>query len=564
MVKRGGLLVLGALALARPAWGFKEPGHRAIEAAAYEMLLLEGEGKALSVLVRRGALAPPVQPAPDASAAFASQYESFNVEGLSVMSHMPDHHFDRQLDSERQCFHFNARSAFVTDLKTPISRLGNVPRGLVIDAYLECMGVADALLRNVIYDPQKSRDKNIGLYELMHMVEDSFSDSHVARDMSSRAPGETSGKILYVKPWNLRSALRYTFTTGSGVPWWHHFSDRQHMTSETRDAAYALGPFDDEYSESPAYQRRLRQCLSDATGRLPAERDRVAEPATLADLQTNMVLPQSCLSSRAKRAAIAIHDLLLLVSDHLAAAPAAPPADAGRNSPGFQRDWESFRCKHLAHEDRGIANCPESPRAPLPPAAAPPPPPAPIVRRDVRKDTVHFSPDLEPKRFKNAGAGLTTELRSGTPLWLGVEVLSSRDPTSHHELSPFDVIAWGVQVRLPIENELGEKPVGLGWDIGPGLPLPISELFGVDELQLYLGARGRFSYVAQSVFDDETRHTFELGFGGFSLDAVVGGHVWFGLDAPRVTYQIDSWKQGHGLKWQTTFSFSGGVATDAF
>jgi hypothetical protein len=55
----------------------------------------------------------------------------------------------------------------------------------------------------------------------------------------------------------------------------------------------------------------------------------------------------------------------------------------------------------------------------------------------------------------------------------------------------------------------------------------------------------------------------EVGFGGISADFIVGNTAWFGLDAPRKMYQYDAWN-GH-YEWQSTyFSFSGGMAIDAF
>lgn len=590
-------LLIAALLLAPRAWAFKEPGHRAIEAAAYEILTnpdlpdfcpkarsdaeraaRADDGRAaLESLLQSGALVAQ-QPSPATSSVFSPKCETYSRYGLAVHSHMADHLFDRQLESDRQCFHFNARSGYVTAAygnhdAFVVHGLGDVPRGLVVDAYQECMGIADSMIRNVLYDPAGSREKHIGLYELMHLVEDSFADSHVARTQTNKP--EEAGKILYVKPWNLRSALRYMFTTGSGNPWELQFSDRHHMTSETRDAGYALGVYDDEYEDSSDYRKRVNQCLDDLKPLLPNDRDIDRLGASLEDLQTDVVIPPSCLSARAKHAAFAVAELLRLVAAFRPQPqPVRTPDPGVVIRPGFASAWLAYRCRYLAHVDSGVSACPARltgggsacfPEDPTPLVAVFEPrpehqPPEP----DHRGDTIYPTPSLEPKRFKNAGAGLTTELRSGSPLWLGVESLSSRNPASHHEINPLlDTLAWGIQIRLPIENEIGEKPVGAAIDIGPGLPLPLSELFGLDELQIYVGVRARLAYTASSIFSDETRHSIEAGFGGVSLDFIVGNQVWFGLDAPRYVYGYDFWS-ARGAVTDTRFSFSGGIATDAF
>lgn len=594
IIKWGQLGCVAALVCApRPGQAFTEPGHRAIEAAAYEELLSSGNPVDLTtikILIDKGVLAPPVAIQPQPSAAYGPSEGYEGPQHLALLSHMADHHFDRQLESDRQCFHFNARSAFVTELREPYPDLADpgarnglkvadlpVPRGLIVDAYRECVGVADLLLRNILTDPVKARETHVGIYELIHLIEDSFSDSHVGRDQNWR--------IIYVKPWNIRSFMRYSFGQAKGLPIDLHFSDRHHMTAETRDLAYALGPYDENYNlpTPAAYQARLSNCLSEATARLPEQGKpwaTVKKPdgsfkrtqrATLYDLQSEMVIPPSCLSDRGLFAARAIRDLLRLVAKHMASyapslAELKPPI---ANHPGLEADFRQYRCRYLAHMDLDVSNCDVQ----INRVVAPPPVYRPTLTMSVpvriplpeqQKDRSYSAARFETRAFRNAGAGLTTELRTGTPLWLTVDLFASRDPTSHHAINVLlDTLAWGVQVRLPIEDEHGEKPVGVAGDFGPGLPLPVSELLGVDELQIYAGIRGRVAYTAQSIFSDETRHSLEVGFGGLSLDFIIGQRVWFGLDAPRRTYTYDLWLN----EWKLTptwFSFSGGIATDAF
>jgi hypothetical protein len=182
----------------------------------------------------------------------------------------------------------------------------------------------------------------------------------------------------------------------------------------------------------------------------------------------------------------------------------------------------------------------------------------------VRDGYAYASNDLAPRNFHEVGAGLSTEIRAGTPLWIGVDGLLVRNPASHYKTSLLlDSLAWAVQLRLPLEDEIGERPVGVAVDIGFGLPVPLSELVNFSEIQIYVGARGRFASTAQSVVETATRQVFELGFGGVSLDLVVANWLWIGLDGPRTMFRYDTWRNSTG--WEPMYlSLSGGVAFNAF
>lgn len=584
----GGLLGgLGLLLLPVDALAFKEAGHRAIEAAAYRDLLKD-DPAVIHTLITYGVLNPPSAPLAPSSQLLDAEFASMTVDSLVVESHFPDHLFDRQLEADRQCFHFNARGGHYkrTDEKLPGTL---IPVGLSRDAYLECIGVADALLRGVLFDPRGSQKVSNGIYALMHMVEDSYADSHVARETpawekspflagAAKAAAENDEtpkwKIVYVKPWNLRTWPRYFFGNKHGEAIRSHFSAEHHMGSDTRDLGYLVGPTDENYEKHQGdadYQAQMRQCVDEAGPliRRHREQEYQEQPITILDMQSEMVVPSVCLSQRALRAKDAVRELLKLVArlvphvkppENLEGGPLPGTgirqvsAEANGYSPAVSLDesWLEYRSKFLAHYDPYLTRWMTERRQDN------------SRPHEPRKDIVSSSEALAPRSFHESGIGLTAELRSGTPLWVGVEEFLSRKTSSHNRpVLLLDSLGWGVQVRLPIENEMGERPAGAAVDFGAGLPLPLSELLSIQELQIYIGVRGRMAYTAQSVFQSQTRHAIELGFGGVSADFIIGNKAWFGFDAPRKMYRIDFWSGTRA--WEDMlWSFSAGVAVDAF
>jgi hypothetical protein len=579
------------------ALAFKEAGHRAIEAAAYVDLLADDEGRnVIRTLIRYGVLNPPAPPRPQPTELLDPEFGDLTVDSLVVESHFPDHLFDRQLQSKLQCFHFNARGGHykLTDAPLPGTR---IPLGLSEDAYVECIGVADTLLRGVLFDPRGSHERGNGIYTLMHMVEDSFADSHVARETpawipdpngdgsepASHANPTANWQVIYVKPWNLRTWPRYFLGNKHGPAVHSHFSEEHHMGSDTRDLGYLVGPTDENYGlhgKHPQYRRQLEECVKEAGALI--RRHRQAEyqerPITIEDMQGEIVVPPVCLSQRGFRAKEAIRELLRLVA--MLVPHVRPPHDA-QGKPIVSRDgsnreraplrevmspatptaharsledlWRDYRFAYLGHYDAYLTQF----------MATRP------VRRfrkpeDPRRDLVYSSDAISPRSFHESGFGLTAELRIGTPLWVGLEEFMSRKTSAHNRpVILLDALGWGIQVRLPLEDEMGERPAGAAFDLGLGLPLPISELFDLEELQIYLGLRGRVAYTVRSVFESETRHMLDFGFGGVSADVVVGNLVWFGFDAPRRMYRVDFWSGEVG--WQPwLWSFSAGAAVDAF
>lgn len=531
------------------AHAFKEPGHRAIEKAAYLELLSTEEGRAvLETLVRAGVLRAPHRPYPEPSR-IDPEFAGHAVHGLALDTHLPDHLLDRQFDKDLQCFHFNARGSHMTEVP---GQIHGVPRGLVEHAYVECLGVADALLRSVLFEPRESSTRSVDVYALMHVIEDSYADSHVAR-----APGQ-GYKIVYLKPWTLRTWWTYFVTRpgGSGATLREHFSHSHHGTLESRDSGYLVGRWDTEgclTCSGPAgdeYRARVRRCLEVAAPSYGRE-------VTLTDLEGPEVVPPECLSDRALEAKSAIADLLRLVAKHVACVDPPHCADEReapvRVAPGFAEDWLAYRKRYLLHVDARLTERMEIWEA-CGGGACP----------DVRGDLLYPATKLAPVQFRTAGVGLSTELTVGTPLWLGFEAFVASNAGAHAKIGPTDFLGYAIQLRVPLENELGERPIGLGLDLGPTLPVPISELASKEAtvVALYLGVRGRVAYTAQSVFEDETRHVFGAGFGGVSADFVVANRVWFGLDFPRVMWSYDSWDRS----WERTmtWNFNGGLAIDAF
>jgi hypothetical protein len=239
-------------------------------------------------------------------------------------------------------------------------------------------------------------------------------------------------------------------------------------------------------------------------------------------------------------------------SNGVAIAPDAPVV--GRSPLSFAEDWLAYRKLYLLHVNAELTEAMALPES-CPGGEC----------QDVRGNLVYPADRLLPRAFRTAGVGLSSELIAGTPLWLGFESFVAAGASSHSKINPLtDFTGYALQIRLPLENQLGERPVGVAFDFGPTLPVPVSDLAADDptNIALYLGLRGRLAYSAQSVFEDETRHVLSWGFGGVSLDFVVGNRVWFGADFPRIMWSYDSWTQDFSRS--TAWNFNGGLALDAF
>lgn len=543
-----------ALLTASHGLAFKEAGHRAIEAAAYRTVL-RSSPTVIPTLVRTGVLRAPFRGYPLPSPDYDENFGNYTLNGLLLGTGQADHLLDRQLQKDLQCFHFNARGAHVTDVH---GTMYGVPRGLVVDAYVECIGVADGVLRGILYAPRASDEASLGVYHLIHLVEDSYSDAHVARTPSLE-------KIVYLKPWNVRSWVGYLLGS-PGSPNGAvrmHFSDQHHMMADTRDDGFRIGEWDTEGCLPVEYHAECtgQQRVAYAARVAVCERDvslLLGHRVTLDEVPDDAVVPPTCLSDRGLKAAEAVTELLLLITRHVEHVESAVgDAKVRAADATFSDDWLSYRRRYLGHVDDRLTKNMADFRVSLAVDSAGQP-------ADVRRNFVYPTEDLKPKSVHRAGAGLSAELTPGTPLWLGFDAFVASDATAHDKINPFAALGYAVQLRLPIEDELGEKPIGVALDIGPTIPIPLSELISksASHFDVFLGVRARVAYTAESVFKQNTRHVVQAGLGGLSLDFVVGDAVWFGTDFPRFMARYDTWanKVTYPLFW----GVSGGVATDAF
>lgn len=477
-----------ALFLQAPgARAFKEPGHRLIERVAFEHLIAKGHSDVLVTLVKAGALRGglPAQPENDPhvnpSGYVGLPQGDLNVDGVWVGSHIPDHSFDRQLQSYGQCFHFNARAE---DATTPELRGTGLPIGMVHDAYLRCVSLMDLMVRGVITDAVDADRRDKGLYTLIHMVADSFSDAHAARTEDWR--------ILYVKPWRLRTWVP-NVSPANFWPWsfdmysWRYFvTDTHHGIIDERDWDYVL----------PTAEC---QALREQPSRIEA----------------------TCLSPSARRAVDAVVDLLVLVSAYVQQNPPRP--GAALSAPGFEQSWNAFKSEHFEHyypaytavlKDR-LKNTPREGH---------------LVSRSDR--------ELE-YRPKNVVAGAAFDLQSGSDsIWLEGTLLRSADAEDHEEIEIGQYLTHTIQLRLPLETVDGQRPLGIAYEFGGQVP---SNLIEGRKLLLKLGLRIRVGYGVSRIPPRNTRHTFEMGLGGFSLDAVVMDQLWLGMIFPRWVYRLDTW-----------------------
>jgi hypothetical protein len=488
---------LSAWLVSSSAFAFKEPGHRVIEKIAYEQLIATGNGDVLVTLVKAGALRGGLPPKPAANPASPEDYIGLregdvNVQGVWVGSHIPDHSFNRQLQSYGQCFHFNARGGDVLGS----ARENGMPVGLVRDAYLRCMSLMDILVRGLLADPADANQRGLGLYTLMHMVTDSFSEAHVAR--------ERDWDILYVKPWRLRTWASYLVSCQQG--WKDYVTDNHHGIIDERDYDYV---------------RKTPEC--------EAQRD---DPGTLS---------AACLSSRAKRAADAIVDLLVLVSAYIEHPPT--PRGGARSLPGFEQDWTAYRKLHFQHADARYA--------------------ATLSDRELggelaQAGLVARSTVIEEKPPEAFGVGVAFDLQNAMDnVWIEGNVFYGSDAMKAEDLGLRDYLTHTIQLRLPFETTDGQRPLAIAYE--PGVRIP-GDLVQTDWMTLQVGLRLRFAYGVSRVSSDETRHTFEAGFGGFSFDAVFKRYFWVGIVFPRMVGRLDTWGPEQGdMFWtmKTGVAFGG-------
>jgi hypothetical protein len=265
------------LAGAVPARAFDLEGHSVIEATAYRRILALAEvpetgvsGRALLADLISGGLlrAPPCFDGwhPRGGCGPEARLRRPLAFWPLLQSGAADLIIDRQLSARAQCQHFMADTD--DGLSPPNPRTG-VPEALETTAYARCVAAIGVAFDGILKEPLLAQGRLVGLYALIHAVEDSFSAAHVAR--------AADGRIEHLLSWTLvdwpvylRRGLR------SFSPVTHH------AVKDARDEEY-LG----------------KDALTD-DGRPCAE---IANP---------YAVPETCLTPRARAAASAVVDLLVL------------------------------------------------------------------------------------------------------------------------------------------------------------------------------------------------------------------------------------------------------------
>ncbi len=175
-------------------------------------------------------------------------------------------------------------------------------------------------------------------------------------------------------------------------------------------------------------------------------------------------MPGTCLSNRALEASSALVALLELVSKFVdQVKPAEQDARVRRVSPladgtTFAQAWLDYRKTYLLHVDSALTETM---------ALSTPGPPCP--RQDASCTVPTCAPissirhPISCRGTSAAGAvGISTELSAGTHSGSRMTAFVFGDARSHSQINPLtDYMGLGVQLRLPIENEFGERPVGI-------------------------------------------------------------------------------------------------------
>ena len=209
----------------------------------------------------------------------------------------PDAFFRRQFSDSGQCFHYMAPLG--DGLTSPLPGT-SVPRGLATSSVVRCNDLLDDLLRQVVVDGGPgARRSGFGLYEMMHVVEDSFSGAHTrAGTRRCRLPPRLEAD---------REDRRTPDRAREPVP-----GEVFHEGDDHRDKTYVI------------------------EGGEEACEARVDHPYDV---------PYSCLSEEGDRARQALVELLVAVRDLRAAQLAAPPGTDSH--PETSPAWRHYRARWL-------------------------------------------------------------------------------------------------------------------------------------------------------------------------------------------------------------------------
>ncbi len=189
---------------------------------------------------------------------------------------------------------------------SPVDPRFGVAGALATTAYSRCVAVAGAALDGILRDPQLANERLVGLYSLVHGIEDSFSAAHVERDGAL--------KIVHLLSWTLIDWARYVLRGRTGFP-----APTHHGVTDERDHDYV--------------RRRFR-----------AEDGR-----DCADFHNPYAFPEECLTDRARAAVDAVVDLLIAVYliRSQAAAEGRRPSLLPPSSPEDVSLWMGFVHAHL-------------------------------------------------------------------------------------------------------------------------------------------------------------------------------------------------------------------------
>ena len=287
-----------------PVYSFDSIGHDVIEALAYRTLL-EGRGdqparpEVLRDLINDGALMPPVCfGRSDKKECQEASVANPLLQWPMPRTAWPDLNYRRQFSDEGQCFHFMGNPT--DEASDPIAGT-RIPRDLAVRAVVRCRDLLDRLVDTVVLiGGRDTRESGLGLYELMHSVQDSFSFAHTQRERGTR-------KIQFLRVWEPVGAL-----AGGRVGAAYSGSPTRHAADEPRDHAYIRN-------------------FAEVEGR-PC-RDLVHYPYTV---------PFECLSEEGEAARQAVVELLVIVHDLRLAHDANASAST---RPSASPAWLAFKAR---------------------------------------------------------------------------------------------------------------------------------------------------------------------------------------------------------------------------
>ncbi len=238
-----------------------------------------------------------------------------------------------------------------------------------------------------------------------------------------------------------------------------------------------------------------------------------------------LVASTACLSERGRRAADAIAELLLLLA-HNEGCSATGCKD-------LELSWNEYKKRHLAHVDPRYS-------AVLTPAQ---------VQNGLRPyGVLGSSTYLEGAPRRTLALGLATDFNVGQALWLDADLFSVRNALARNELNAFDFFTFTIQLRVPLEDDLGQRPFGAATDFGFRIPTGIID---DEDITAYLSVHAlRVAATAASVAPGIAQYTLETGFGGIGLDLVFLNKVWIGAAWPRKLWRLSTWSEP---AWEDTY-----------